>query len=66
MTAGAPDTTDALRQVDECLPDALSELRHARAQLEVSPSGTSINRVEKAQQQLDGLLDQRLTLRRPA
>jgi hypothetical protein len=63
MTAGAPDTTDALREIDACLPTALRDVRLARNAMDLAPSGAASDRVERAQAALDQLLDQRLDVR---
>lgn len=68
MTAGAPapDVVAALRDIDACLPSALRDLRLARNAMDLAPSGAASDRVERAQVDLNRLLDQRLDLRRPA
>lgn len=63
MTAvAAPSVADQIRALDLCTTRALRDVRLARAAMDHSPSGANVVRVQRAEQTLDDLLDQRLAI----
>jgi hypothetical protein len=63
VAAPAPTLDEQLHAIDLCVVRALRDIRMARISMDHSPSGANISRVERAEQTLDDLLDQRLTIR---